>query len=153
MECKVSLSLSEILHAANAGTLRVVENIKLGRAGSHGLNSNTDWQLHIEGAMAECALAKFLNVYWEGKGKFNGVDVGDVDVRSTRYDNGKLIIHPSDDDNRKYYLLTGIDGNYIVRGWIWGRDAKNQMYWSDPSGKNRPAYFVPQDKLNGVNQK
>ena len=153
MNNKVALSLTEVLQAANAGIYRVVENIKINRGGTHGLKNNNDWNLHIEGALAECALAKFLNVYWEGKGSFNGVDVGSVDARSTRHEKGCLIIHPSDDDNRKYYLLTGFDGNYIVRGWIWGRDAKNQIYWTDPTGKNRPAYFIPQSKLNGVDAK
>lgn len=125
MHNQVSLSMTEILHAANAGIYRVVENIKLGRANSHKLQPGNEWQIHIEGALAECALAKFLNVYWEGKGTFNGVDVGNVDARSTKYENGSLIIHPSDDDARRYYLLTGSDGDYLVRGWILGRDAKN----------------------------
>jgi hypothetical protein len=30
---------------------------------------------------------------------------------------------------------------------MFARDAKQPKYWNDPTGKGRPAYFVPQSDL------
>lgn len=147
METTIQLSYPEIMQAATIGVMRRMQRLKSGYALAHGLKPGKDWQLMIEGALSECALAKFLNVYWVGCGEINDVDVGDVDVRSTTYHNGHLIIHKSDDSNRKYYLLTGIDGKYTVRGWIWGHEAKKDEFWGELE-KGRPAYNIPQSELH-----
>ena len=70
-------------------------------------------------------------------------------VRSTPYANGRLIIHKNDVPDRKYYLLTGAEGKYIVRGWIWGFEAQNEKYYM--SVNDRPKeYYVPQQDLYAV---
>jgi hypothetical protein len=50
--------------------------------------------------------------------------LGDVDgkeVRWTRHSNGHLIIHPWDEPNRNYVLVTGRDGAFVLRGYLAGR--------------------------------
>jgi hypothetical protein len=45
-------------------------------------------------------------------------------------------------------LVTGSRGDYVIRGWIYGAEGKQDMWWDDPTGKGRPAFFVPQHALN-----
>lgn len=145
--CSVELTFYEMLLAAHAGVMRQVQNCKDGLAPAYGAGDKNDWQLHIEGCLGECALAKFLGVYWSGKGELRAPDVGIVDVRTTRLDYGDLMMHKRDPDDRVFYLLCGVNGIYKVKGWILAKDGKKDFYWRDPTGK-RPAYFVPQHALN-----
>lgn len=144
---EVVLTFSELLLGSSAGCMRQVENIKLNRKDAYGAGTHNDWQLNIEGVLAEMALSKYLGVYWKGKGEFRETDVADVDVRSTGHQAGCLILHPEDPDERKFYLLVGSCGKYRVAGSIMGHEGKSEEFWSDPSGKGRWAYFVPQSRL------
>jgi hypothetical protein len=147
----IQLDPSQIMLAATAGIQRQVEAIKRGIPHAYGTSNSNCWHVDIEGALAEYALSLFLDVSWNGQGKYYGApDIGNVagvDVRSTQHENGRLIIHEANDDNRVFWLLTGFRGLYVVRGWIWGWEGKSQQYWTDPTGKNRAAYFVPQSAL------
>ena len=143
---KVNLTSWEMLLAAQAGVMRQVENLKIGRSAAHGAGDKNDWQLHIEGALGEYALAKHLGIFWDGKGKLRAPDVGEMDVRTRSEHSYDLILHESDPDDRIFWLVTGKNGDYAIRGKIVGRDGKRPEYWKDPAG-GRPAYFVPPSKL------
>lgn len=143
---EIELTFAEIQMATVIGVQRQIEDIKWGNFGKYGAKKHLGWQNHIEGALSECALAKFLNVYWS-KGKYDQPDVYNVDCRVTHLPNGRLILHQADDDNRKFYLLVGLNGKYDIKGYILGKDGKKSQFWGDPSGENRPAYFVPQEYL------
>jgi hypothetical protein len=142
----VVLDASEMLLAANAGIMRRIENLKKGAGQPYGYDENVSWQIDIEGAMGEFALAKHLGVFWHGKGKMRGFDVGSCDARTTHHENGSLIIHPQDNDEKTIWLLTGKNGTYVIRGCIKAIDGKLDKYWKDPLG-GMPAYFVPQSEL------
>ena len=148
MSVPVQLSPSEIYSAALAGVLRQVQNLQKNRTPAYGIDDNSHWQAHIEGALGEMALAKHLGIYWSGKGELRDPDVGLVDVRTTTHENGCLILHEADDDHRKFYLLIGCNGRYNVFGWMFGLEGKQQRFWRDPTGNNRHAFFVPQSALN-----
>lgn len=143
---QVILDWAEMILAAQAGVLRQVENIKKGVKPAYGAGNEKDWQYGIEGAMGEFALAKYLGVFWHGKGKMRGDDVGAYQVRTSSSLNGDLILHPKDDDEKTYWLVTGLNGNYWIRGYIKAIDGKKDHWWSDPAG-GRPAFFVPQSEL------
>jgi hypothetical protein len=143
----IQLTMAEIQMASVIGVQRQIEDIKNNKASVDGELQETAWQRHLEGALTECALAKHLNVYWS-KGRYDQPDVGNQDVRATHREDGRLILRDRDKDDRKYWLLTGINGKYTIQGWILGKDGKKEKYWGDPSGRNRPAYFVPQEALN-----
>jgi hypothetical protein len=143
----VQLTPYETYWAACAGVARQVENLKNGKQPMYGVNQRMDWQVHVEGALGEMALAKHLGLYWSGKGQLTDPDVGAVDVRTTAHESGRLILHDADEDDRRYYLLTGYNGCYNVRGWIMGRDGKVSDYLDDPIG-GRQAYFIPQSSLS-----
>ena len=144
----VKLTTAEIMSGALAGIMRHTENIKRGSKQTYGNDGLNAWQFHVEGCLSEMALAKFKNVYWSGKGQYKAPDVGTDDVRCSASHDNRLIIHKEDPDDRVFWFLTGLDGEYQIHGCILGRDAKREEWWSDPSKKGRPAYFVPKEALH-----
>lgn len=142
-----TLSRAEIMQAAVVGVMRQVQNLRDSREPAHGAGSGSDWQLHIEGALGEFALAKAINAFPGGAHEFRGTDVGGKwQVRTAGKHHYSLILHEADSDDDVFVLLTGRNGEYVVRGWIRGVDGKRSEYWKDPVG-GRPAYFVPQSAL------
>ena len=144
----IQLTQSEIFQAAVAGSMRQCEAIKNNLAYAHGANPDHAWHLHIEGALGEMAVAKGLDVYWTGKNKLRGIDVGGrFEVRTRPKGNYDLILHPADSDEAIFVLVVGRMGKYTLRGWIFGRDGKKEEYWGDKYNTGRPAYWVPQRAL------
>lgn len=135
-----------MMMAANVGVIRHLQFIKRNARPMYGLDVPTDWKLQIEGAMSEYALAKYLNVHWEGVGFPDADDVGNEDVRVTTHEHGCLILHDRDKDDKKYWLLIGQNGEYEIKGYIYGRDGKQKKYWAEKV-PGRPCYFVPQNEL------
>jgi len=142
---EVKLSGSEIMTAAVIGIMRQIKNIRAGNTHLYGGDVKQGWQYHIEGALGECVVAKHCELYWFS-GIKGGADVGEYQVRTTANHNNRLIIHPDDSDDARFYLVTGLNGAYRVQGWILGRDGKQEKYWSDPVG-GRAAFFVPAGDL------
>lgn len=145
---EVTLETYEMLQAAMAGVMRQVESHKKRRPQNYGANPETNqWQRHIAGALAEAALAKYLDVYWSGKGVLRGLDVGNYDVRSSEEHNRRLILHEADPDDRIFWFVTGNNEVFQIHGWIYGHEGKQPEYWSDPQKTGRPAFFVPREAL------
>lgn len=145
----VVLTTAEIMEVGICGVMRQVENIKNDAKPAYGADDKADWQLHVEGCGAERAVAKYLNLYWPGKGRMREPDVGGlVEVRSIDKPNNRLILHEKDADDKAFCLVYGLNGTYTIKGWIWGKDGKREDYWSDPGRNGRPAFFVPNDALN-----
>jgi hypothetical protein len=142
----IQLELHEIQTGAGVGIQRQVENMKLKRNQAHGHQAATDWQSNIEGVLSEMALSKHWNLYWKGKGNLREPDVGNHDCRSTPYGTGHLLLHKEDPDERRYYLLIGVNGRYEVAGWCYGMEGKLDEYWKAPQ-RGRPCYMVPQTAL------
>jgi hypothetical protein len=147
---KVQLTSAEIFHAAGVGLMRQAQNIQKGRQPAYGSGSKNDWQIHIEGALGEFAVAKAFRIFWSGNvGQLSLPDVGCFQVRTTpSHEFGDLILHPSDADDATFILVTGCNGYYVLRGWLRAVEGKKQCYWKDPSKKKRHAFFVPQKVLH-----
>jgi len=144
----IELSPSEMYAGALAGIMRQIENLRLGRQSTHGADQNKLWQIHIDGALGELAVAKCLGIYWAGKGEFRGPDVGSVDVRSSPLHTNRLILHPDDPDDRRFYFVTGMYGKYQVHGWCRGEEGKRDEYWMEPPKARAAAFFVPKTALH-----
>ncbi len=149
----VQLTPAEIALSATAGVFRECHVIN-GNLKDEDLGpSNNCWQRHIDGAMAECALAKHLNFYWQGKGSPGDEDfAGGIEVRSAAEHFKRLILQPKDADGAKFYFLTGQYGLYKIHGWIMGIDGKQPEYWEKPKGAWKTAYFVPENKLTPMEE-
>lgn len=142
----VKLTYAEMQLAGLAGIQRQIQNLKDRSKPAHGADDQNDWQKHIEGCLGEMALAKYLGVYWGGKGFKGDFDVLDVDARTASKDYYCLILHNTDEDERFVYLLTGINGTYEVRGGMNAKEGKKPEFWKEYY-KGRGAYFVPQKLL------
>ena len=143
---KIILSSAEIMIASQVGIMRQIEDIKANKKSFSGEKPELAWQRHIEGALTECAMAKYLNVYWS-KQSWLHPDVGNIDVRSTHWEHGYLRIEPKDNNDRKFYLLTGLNGTYTMRGWMYAKDAKQDKYLKTYDKEREMKYFVPQSDL------
>jgi hypothetical protein len=143
---EIRLSPKEVLQGAVVGAMRQVENLKAGRQPAYGAGVLNDWQLHIEGALGEMAFAKFAGLYWSGAHGFRADDVGSWQIRTRSEDWHELILHEDDADDRRFVLITGRNGDYVIHGWIFAKEGKRADLWKDPA-KGRPAFFVPQSEL------
>lgn len=116
-ECHVAIALGRY-RQARADRLRV-EN--------HNLSVDTDVEIHIQGAGAEIALCRALNVYPELDS--NGCALPDarlgkltIDVKQTKYENGRLLCTTRKRAAEEkicdaYVLVTGEVPYFIIRGW------------------------------------
>ena len=123
---------------------------KQGRYGAG--NAEGGWPFYCDGACGEMSVAKWLNVFYDGAlGNFAAKDVGAIcQVRTTPYANGCLLLHPGDHDEDRFILVLAHKApRYVLRGWLLGRDGKQQQWWP---GKNpdRPAFWVPQSELKSM---
>lgn len=140
----VRLEPYECQMAAFAGMQR--QTSCLNTPDSHGFvgDEGQGWNIHIEGAGGEIALAKALGMYWSGSvNTFKvGGDVGELQVRTRSQHYYDLILRPDDRDDDLFALVTGLMPNYLVRGWTYARDAKRSEFVQKYGG--RPAaWFVP----------
>jgi hypothetical protein len=154
MPVPVQLSAPELFQCALVGVMRQCLNIKHGRdrRPAYGAPTDQSWNLHVEGAAGECAVAKHLGLYWTGNiGDLRADDVGTIQVRTRRRHDYDLLLHPEDPDDRVFILVTGRAPSFQIHGWIRAVDGKQKGWWKDPAG-DRPAYFVPQSALRPMNE-
>jgi hypothetical protein len=116
----------------------------------HGIKKEDCWFVHVEGACGECAVAKHLGIYWDlSVDKFKVPDVGFVHVRTTKHDNGRLIIR-KDDLPGPYVLLTGMAPKLNLRGWFRSEDVREEMLTNFGNDREK-VYGITQDKLYPIN--
>jgi hypothetical protein len=144
----VQLTKGETLYAVMVGGARQSAAARQGRRNDAALRA-ADWQCHIEGALGELVVAKALGRYWAPNvgGYDYGADVGRFEVRATSKPDGPLIVRDRDSDAAAYVLVTGTPPCLEIRGWLYGREAKQDRYRAAPAGRP-PAYFVPPGELH-----
>ena len=149
-DVRIKLTEAEMTMAALAGVQRGVFAIYNEVKPRYGAGNGESWQKNIEGAMGEFACSKVMNMFWSGKGEIGQIDIGNdsrgCEVRTTKYNDGKLMLHPDDDDDKVFALMTGSYGLYTYRGWILAKDGKQQEF-VDELQPGRPAFCVPQSAL------
>jgi hypothetical protein len=145
----VQLTPMELEVGAMVGMHRQMESVLAGRANQHGYKGEHEWEINIQGALAELAFSKYANWYWAAPvNTFSAPDCGkNVQVRWRSQFDWDLIIRPKDDDEQIYVLVVGTAPTFKVCGWIRGRDGKKKEYEKCHGGRP-PAYFVPQSALN-----
>lgn len=145
---RVTLTPYEIDMAAAVGVRRMVSAVSKSLADKHGY-SGDGWGIHIEGAMGELAVAKALNLYWDGSvDTFRRADISpNIHVKTRSNPDYDLIVRMSDPNEGVFVLVTGRCPVYEVRGWTTGKDAKRDEFLQTYGGREA-AYFVPQARLN-----
>jgi hypothetical protein len=145
----VSLTATELLHAATTGAQRRIESIGW-QSTDYVDGGLSPWDRDIEAACAELATARALGRYYDfSTGRFCGAgsDVPGAQVRWTHRPEGRLILRPRDAEDEYYVLVTGTAPSYVVVGWIQGANAKVAEYEIDPGGRKLPCWMVPQGAL------
>lgn len=87
------------------------------------LAANLENERHA--AIAELAVARFVELPWNASLEAGGADVGDdIDARWTRHRRGCLIVHVHDPPDWRYVLVRGYAPDDLwLSGWIYGREA------------------------------
>ena len=154
MKPTITLTWSEMQVAHEVAGQRIIMNLRGGAKAKRGAPKGIKGDaLHLMACRAEMAVAKHLGRFWSGAvGDYSAADIGPglgIEVRGTEYPDGRLIVHGDDDDpDDSIFVLVIANGPVMtLPGWMKGRVAKQQQWWSDPTGENRPAFFVPQGAL------
>lgn len=146
----VTLSPDELRRWAYAGVDRRISALENKRRGAHGFNRDDFWQLDVEGMLAEAVAANALGVYFAPVTGRLDTTLGDVlpgvQVRSTKYKAGSLLVHESDHDTDRFILVTGAAPTYTIRGWCLGSEGKQERFVK--TYKGRSAFWVPQSALH-----
>jgi hypothetical protein len=150
----IKLEPYEYQSASIVAVRRVCTSISKNSINSHGFKGH-GWNENVEGACAEMAVAKHLDIYWSGSnGTYKKADLStNLEVRWTGLDGGSLIVRPGDNDDATFILVTGRCPTYSIRGFMKGKEAKNDR-WLDYLGnpERPPAYVIPQHELNDINE-
>jgi len=153
---QVQLDATWLLLSGWVGLGRTVQSRKRGWSERDGQKDNTlRWNPTVEGAMAEAAVAQYLDAFWSGArfGSIDKHDIGNVEVRSTHHNEGHLHIYERNEDACPYvFVVTDFDAlacNLI--GWIYARDAKRPG-WIREGRKGGACYWVPQSALRPMEE-
>jgi hypothetical protein len=138
---RVKLSWYEAAIGSYVGMLRQLASLKRGLQQCAG-HEGASWNVHLEGASGEMAVAKHLNVYWGGGiNTFKDDDLPGLQIRlRTRHDHD-LILRKQDSERAIWVLITGTSPDFWIRGWIYGHEAKKPE-WLQKYGKDRSEGYV-----------
>jgi len=150
----IKLDWYECEQAIYIGARRQVEAMRLGFGNKTKHGEKSAIEDHMQGAGAEKAVGKRLNLdtHFAINTFANGIaDVGEkIEVRWRR-EQWDLIVREKDHDERAYVLVRGEMPEYEIVGWIWGRDAKKPEFWKNPGGHGY-AFFVPEKFLRPISE-
>lgn len=144
--------------AAMVGVMRNMRNIRLGSKEPYGSPNKDRWGIDIESAIAEMLVAREFNQYWHtvGEGNIQQLpgDAGFLQVRWTSHKNGHLLMHQRDKDDVPYILVIGSYPEYVIQGWVMGKEGKQAKYWQGPNSilVPRPCYCIPQSELRPIDE-
>lgn len=115
--------------------------------------SSYQWMNHVEGAIAELVVARWLGVEWAATVNTfrKGFDVSNYQVRwsSKGVGAGELVVRPRDKDAQLFISVRGTAPDYELLGWMRGADAKQEKWKSNPQNRGE-AWFVHQDLLKDL---
>jgi hypothetical protein len=151
----VTLNDHELLSASIAGCQRRVLGLSKDRPQLHGADLRANfWQIDIMGTLTEYALAKATNQHWEPatNERLSSLpgDVGRLQVRSTCYKSGKLIVYPADRDDAPFVFAVLREPEIKFCGWLYGGEAKQVGERRD--GATGAEFWVPQCDLRSVQE-
>lgn len=147
---RVTLSPDELYQAAIVGCHRHIQCL---RANSPDKNfpdrENIRWATHIEAACSELAVCKLLGVYWsalDGPSALSDAGFG-IQVRSTRYRTGCLILRERDSADANYVLVVARAPDYEIAGWLRGSERQDRHKRTNDRDP-RPYWEIPQADLH-----
>lgn len=153
------MTRDEWRYALDLGRRRELENNALRLQHAHNYRGDDGMAMHKAGALVEVATAKGLDIpYVETKRRDPDL-LGDIQVRGADSHSKRLILHEPEDENGKgdpphhRYIFTtrrGKSPDFYIQGWLFYGEGARREFWADPTGKNRPAYFVDSELLRRI---
>lgn len=149
---KVSLEHYEMAMAAKVGLERNLRALE--RRLQHNpplLNNSYAWMNHIESAGSECAVGKWLGIFWDGSYDtfMSGYDVGNYQVKWISKPDNALRIPFKANPRHVHILVRGAGPHYELMGWLRAKDGMHEHWISNPQGRGAE-YFIPQINLNDM---
>jgi hypothetical protein len=139
----ITLTWPEVFHAAMVGVARRVTSLKHGRQPSN-YTQRSQWDIDIEGAIAESAYGKISGQYWSASvDTFKTPDVGKTQIRQTVHKNGHLIVRRRDPHEDYFVLMIGEIKQWLCAGGISGPRARIDEYYNSEQDN----WYVPQGVL------
>ena len=143
---RVTLTWPEIELGAFVGTQRLVHRRKTAMTNASRRPDWNVWTGEVEGAQAELAVAKYLNVFWSGTvGEPDAPnDVASYQVRcNSSREYTDTLLRKTDKPDRAYISVLSFMPEFQIIGWLWGSDgfAAGRLYEGDKS--RPPCWFVP----------
>ena len=150
---EIKLTRQSLLYCAKIGVMRHIQAI----ADRYGIDeARNGWQSNIDGVTGEFVVSKWLHIEFEEKiGVVGPGDVGALEVRSTPWKEGRLLLHsPSKDNRESIYVLVLLFNmpTYYIAGWCYGKEGQLKENWRDDIHlarrySQRPCYWVEQEAL------
>jgi len=150
---KITLTSNEYAQAVLPALFNVLRGHHNNRRTDHGKKSKRGVTKRfgdgVIGYCGELVVAKYLNLPWTPGDRFptTGDVNNQIEVRTTYYENGHLLIYDVDDDDVIFYLVRGDYPTLEIVGYILGGDAKRPEWWRDG---DPPCYWVPDSALTLV---
>jgi hypothetical protein len=146
---EITLNESEMHVGASVGVRRHIDSLTNKRTPRFPeRHAGQFWIAHIEGAMAELAVAKYLGMYWGfGVNTFVAPDIESTDIEVRWSQRADLKIKSN--DTGVVISVSGQAPTYIIKGWIMASKAKQDKYYYD---KHPPCWFVPHEALRPIQQ-
>lgn len=133
--------------AYTVGVLRHLESLKKKRKESFKKGKSRGVEAHKDGALGEACFCEVMGLVWPRSiGTFALADVGDYEVKTTSYREGRLFIGVDDPLERRFVLVILDLPYYSVVGWVPGDRVKRYPI-TDEGDRGAPAYTIPQGAM------
>lgn len=134
----VTLRNDEMAAAVQGGGFRHIRALATGLRDKFDSPYARSFGPHVDGALAELAVAKQYGFYWSPTSvedfKALDGDAGPLQVRSTTRSDGRLIVRPNDPDDRVFVFVVNKPPRFYLSGWLTGADAKRPE-WARNGGE------------------
>ena len=149
----VTLTWYEVRLGATVGLERRVRAMQAGYPDRNFQTDSNRWNDHVEGALAEMAVAKQLGQFWNGSIDTyrDGGDVGAYQVRSSPSIHD-MVVRDRDKDEEIFVKVFGRAPTFTIYGWITGAEAKRDEWRGDRGNGGPPAFWVPRDRLHPLSE-
>jgi hypothetical protein len=146
---EVELTFGEQAAAAMVGVYRQLESVRKGRKDKI-VSKESGYTIHINGAMAEQAVAKYLGVHWcNGVNTYSDPDIlPNLQTKWRSQDDGDMYVPQNCNEEDIYVLVIGQAPAMRIVGWIGASDAKK--FPLEAPGGWKPAFRVPQSELHPI---
>lgn len=134
---EIVLSEDQVEEALRLAHIRLKEN-RGGPDKTHASRRHQSWDVDVEGLLGEIAVATYLDTTINNDR--HRADIGDdIEVRTTKYQRGRLLVQEKDNPDYRYVLVRGNIGHYELVGWCYGHEAQDPEYWDE----KMKCYLVP----------